>query len=299
MARKHVVCSLHLRIASGRFSIPGADVLADVAAEDLAADGGTEIFRDASLLLDCEVGDAAGGIHLVRGDEGVGGAGVDAAGAGAAAVGRDVEYDAVSDWNGRDNDAEEEPGAELLVDDAGVLADPADAGAGRSGALDEWAGVDVAAGLNFFGGKSLLDGGLEGAEAGEELRVVVGGNEVGGVGGAGLAGLTAPGVAGDPAGVGGRRVGGERRGGVVVKGADDDGTSPGDGNLHGAAKEGAVVVAALEVVHLAGTALSDPVREALSVEVVGRGIDGGDARGVEAGRKGLLAQPLLEAGRPS
>ncbi len=126
--------------------------------------------------------------------------------------------------------------------------------------------------------------------------MVVGGDEVGGVGGVGLA---TPCVAGDPAGVGGRGVGGERRGGVVVEGADNDGTGPRDGDLHGAAKEGAVVVAALEVIHLAGAALGDPVGEALCVEFAGSGVDWGDARGVEAGRKGLLTQPLFEAGSPS
>jgi hypothetical protein len=297
-AWENVVHSVHQRIVNGRSSIPGADVLADVAAEDLAADGGAEIFRDASLLLDGEVGDAARGVHLVRGDEGVGRAGIDAARAGAAAVGRDLEYDAFSDWNGRDDDAEQQPGAELLVDDAGVLADPADAGAGSSGALDERAGVNVAAGLNFFRVEALLDGGLNDAEAGEELVVVVGGDEVGGIGRVGLAGLATPGVAGDPAGVGRRRVSGKRREGVVVEGAYDDGTGPGDGDLHGAAKEGAMVVAALEVVHLAGAALGDPVGEALCVEVVGCGVDGGDACGVETGVDGLLAQPLFERGSP-
>ena len=131
------------------FSIPRADVLADVAAEDLAADGGAEICGNASLLFDGEVRDAAGGIHLMRGDERVGGAGVDAAGAGAAAVGRDGKDCAVGDGDRRDDDAEQKPGAELLINDAGVLADPADAGAGCGGALDQGAGVDVTASLDM------------------------------------------------------------------------------------------------------------------------------------------------------
>ena len=109
--------------------IPGADILADVAAEDLAADGRAEFFGDGAALLDGEVGDAAGGVHLARGDEGVGGAGVDAAACRcrsgrrpgwAALVGGDLE-------RGEDA-AEEEPRAELLIEDAGVLAGPADAG---------------------------------------------------------------------------------------------------------------------------------------------------------------------------
>src|ERR1700722_3570130 len=68
-------------------SVPRTDILADVAAEDLAADGGAKILGDAAFFLDGEIGDAAGGVHLARCDECVGGAGVDAAGARAAAVG--------------------------------------------------------------------------------------------------------------------------------------------------------------------------------------------------------------------
>ena len=43
--------------------------------------------------------------------------------------------------------AEKQPRAELLIDDAGVLADPADAGVLGVDALDDRAGIDVAAGL--------------------------------------------------------------------------------------------------------------------------------------------------------
>ncbi len=50
----------------GRFTIPGADILADVAAEDLAADAVAEVFGDVAALLDGQVRDAAGGVHLIR-----------------------------------------------------------------------------------------------------------------------------------------------------------------------------------------------------------------------------------------
>ncbi len=158
-----------------RFPVPGADVLADVAAEDLAAHGFAQFCGDGALLFDGEVGDAARGIHLVWRDEGVGGAGVDAAGAGAAAVGGDLQGSVGGDGDGGDDDGEEKPGAELLINDAGVFADPADAGFGGEGALDEGAGVDVAAGL---AGEAVLQGGFEVMEAVEELVVVVGGEEV-------------------------------------------------------------------------------------------------------------------------
>ena len=136
------------------------------------------------------------------------------------------EVSAGRDGERGDDDAEQEPRAELLIDDAGVFADPADAGACGDGALDEGTGVDVAARL---AGETLLqDGGFDVAEAGEELVVVVGGDELGGwLAGARVGSrLTAPGVAGDPAGVGRRGVDGERAGGVVVEGADDDGAGP-------------------------------------------------------------------------
>jgi len=65
---------LKIRVGGdGRLAIPWADVLADVAAEDLAADGGTEVVRDGTALLDGEVGDTEGRIHLARGEIGIGG----------------------------------------------------------------------------------------------------------------------------------------------------------------------------------------------------------------------------------
>src|SRR5439155_12431302 len=71
--------------------VPGTYVLADVAAEQPVAHldllGGGE--RAASL--DREIRDAAARVQLARGDEGLGGAGVEAAAAGAAAVATEGE----------------------------------------------------------------------------------------------------------------------------------------------------------------------------------------------------------------
>ena len=154
-------------------------------------------------------------VHLVRGGEGVGGAGVDAARAGAATVGGGECELVWLECEGRDDDGEEEPRAELLVEDAGVFADPADACIAGVDALDDGAGIDEAAGL-------------EGAEFGEELVaeffqaaeqdfvVIRGAFAVGG-----------PGVAGDPAGSVGSGVGGARLGGIVIGGADNHGARPG------------------------------------------------------------------------
>jgi hypothetical protein len=260
----------------GGFAVPGADVLADVTAKDLSADEGAEIFGNRAFFLDGEVGDAAGGVHLVRSDEGVSGAGVDAAGAGAAAIlRREGEAVGLGQWDGGGDDTEEEPGAVSLGEDAGVLADPADAGARGEIAFEERAGVDITAGL---AGGVLLEGGFESAEAGEQVVVVVGGEE------GACRFLAAQSIAGDPAGVQGGGVDGAGYGGVVVEGADQDGARPGEGDLDGAAEEGASVVTALEVVHLSGSTGVDPGGKTGVVFAGG----GGDAGEVEAGVAGEL-----------
>ena len=61
--------------------------MTDIAAEDLAAHALHEFGRDGPLVLDGEIGDAAGGVHAIRHGERVGGAGFNAAAAGAAVVG--------------------------------------------------------------------------------------------------------------------------------------------------------------------------------------------------------------------
>ena len=70
------------------FAIPGADVLADVAAEDVASHAVAQVLGDGAALFDGEIGNAAVGIELVGREKRVRGTGVEAASAGAAAVGR-------------------------------------------------------------------------------------------------------------------------------------------------------------------------------------------------------------------
>ena len=280
--------------------VPWADVLANVAAEDLAADRGAEVFGDCAFLFYGEVGDAARGVHLARGDKGVGGAGVDAAGTGAAAIGSGRKCGGGRNGDGRDDHAEEEPGAELLVHDARVLADPTDAGAGGEGSFDDGAGVDVAAGLAI---EALVECSFNLMKADEELIVVVGWRQiicwfrVCAFGGA-----AAPGIASDPTGVGWRGIGGEWGGGVVVEGADDDGSRPRNDALDGTTEKGALFVPPLEVFHLAGAASGDPCGETLGVELgrFGGGcrIDRGDPCGVESGVDGQLAEPEVMFGDP-
>jgi len=66
--------------------VVGADLLADVAAEDVDAHQRPEVARDGPLEFNGQVGDAATGIHDVGTHEGVGRTGLEAEGALATAV---------------------------------------------------------------------------------------------------------------------------------------------------------------------------------------------------------------------
>ncbi len=268
-------------VGDGRAAVPRADLLADVAAKDVAADSGVEIVGDGSLVLDGEVGDAARGVHTARVgrvEQGLCRAGVDAGGAGAAAVGMQLEGWLRGEWERGGDGGEEEPGAELLVDEAGVAADPAETGAGGEVALEEWASVDVAAGL---AGSDDLEVGLDGAETAQKVVVVIDGIAFG---------VAIPGVAGDPASGFWRGVDGARTSGVVVEGTHDDRFRPWNGVLDSGAEELALLVAALEVVHFGGVSGGDPVGEA-GFCWVGIGIGWSDAGEVEAFGEGSGAEP--------
>src|SRR5258708_2033732 len=69
------------------FTVPGADVLADVASENVLANARPQFLGNRSTFLNREIGNALGGIELVGSDEGVGRTSFDTAGAGATAVG--------------------------------------------------------------------------------------------------------------------------------------------------------------------------------------------------------------------
>src|SRR5512139_1950339 len=64
-------------------AVPGADQLAVVAAVDAVAEQRTQFKRYRTVQFDGEIGDAAARIHLIGGDDGGGGADVDAGGAAA------------------------------------------------------------------------------------------------------------------------------------------------------------------------------------------------------------------------
>ena len=128
--------------------VPRADRETVVAAIDAIAHGGAQVARDMPLVLDGEIGDAAPGIELVGRGEGICGADVEAAAAGPAAVpvrriGREFE--------GGEDGAEEEPGAEVAADEVRVLALPAESRRGGERLLHHRRGIDedLHAGVEF------------------------------------------------------------------------------------------------------------------------------------------------------
>ncbi len=72
-------------------AIPGAHILADVAAKDLTTHVGTERLSDRAALFYGQVSDTEARIHLVGRNQGAGGAGIDASRAAAAAIVRHPE----------------------------------------------------------------------------------------------------------------------------------------------------------------------------------------------------------------
>ncbi|MNC95575.1 hypothetical protein D3C83_127280 [compost metagenome] len=71
----------------GGAAVPGTDFLADVAAEGVAGEVLSDMRVERAAMLDGCVADAQRGVDGAVGEDGVGGAGVEASSAGAAAVG--------------------------------------------------------------------------------------------------------------------------------------------------------------------------------------------------------------------
>ena len=89
-------------------AVPGAGREAIVAAVDAVADEGAEILGNLAFVLNGEIGNAAAGVEFLRGDDSIGGTGIDAGGAGSAAwCGRPVWWEC----QGGDDLRKEEPGA--------------------------------------------------------------------------------------------------------------------------------------------------------------------------------------------
>src|SRR6266542_5739602 len=130
------------RLARGRrFPVPRTDALADVAAELPWAELAFERRVDGAAMLDGEIGDAAPRVEHIGRHEGLGGAGVETGATATAAIDQGV----VEIERGRGQEgADEEPGAELGVEQHRVLADPAQAGPGRQVPFEDRPRVDVA-----------------------------------------------------------------------------------------------------------------------------------------------------------
>src|SRR5262249_36489125 len=119
----------------GSVAIPGTDILANVAAEKLPTASGAKFFVDAFTQLDGEIRDAASRVEHVGLDEGTGRAGIQTQRAIATEIGRrHGKGIGAFAWEGRrqversEHDAEEKPGAQILVDEACVLGQPTEPG---------------------------------------------------------------------------------------------------------------------------------------------------------------------------
>src|SRR5262249_43329658 len=119
--------------------VPGAGSQAVVAAVDAVAEQRAQLRVDRSLMFDGEIGDAAAGIDAVGRGKGLGRAGIEAGAALATMVGLGP---VVRQLSGKQEFAEEQPGAELARDEVGVLALPAQSCRLRCGLLHHRRGVD-------------------------------------------------------------------------------------------------------------------------------------------------------------
>src|SRR3954468_18942433 len=129
--------------------VPRTDFLADIAAVDARPDPGAVLGRDVATVLDRQVRNALGRVEDAGRDERVGRAGVEAERARAALIERrriDRERQAADDLG------QENPRAELWMNDAGVLADPAEAGVLRVDPFLHRPGVDIGTGVERLGG---------------------------------------------------------------------------------------------------------------------------------------------------
>src|SRR5205085_4468210 len=112
-----------------RVSVPGTNILADVAAKNVVPDLVSKLNRYLALLLDSQVRDAPRGIHLVWRSQRICRASVDATRTRAASVRRRSHSRNlfVVQPDRREYGSQEQPRSVVLIDHAGVLPQPADA----------------------------------------------------------------------------------------------------------------------------------------------------------------------------
>src|SRR6185437_3721421 len=119
--------------------IPGTDVLADVASEGPVAERLGLLVGDRAFVLDRPVADASSGVELIRPVEGIGRAGFEASGAGPAVV--RLVWGIVGQFEIDQHRAKDREATGLAIDQAGVLADPAQSGQPGEVALQQWRGI--------------------------------------------------------------------------------------------------------------------------------------------------------------
>src|SRR2546425_7409299 len=130
-------------VRDGTPSVPRAHILTDVTAEYMVSDFRAMRSGKTTAELDGEIRNAESRVQSVDrtvGHERRGRAGVNAARACAAAVGRRRVR---LNLDGNEQFTKEKPGAHLLVDEARVPADPAQTGIARIGPLEQRRGVDT------------------------------------------------------------------------------------------------------------------------------------------------------------
>src|ERR1035438_303841 len=241
------------RLRQRGFTVPRANVLTDIAAEHLPAHAGTQLFGNRAAFLDGEIRDAPGRVQLIRSREGIGRAGVEAARARAAAVGR---WQIGCQYQRRQHDAEKEPRPQVLIQNAGVLANPADPCVLGKDPLNDRARVHVTPGARR-GHLLLLADSQQPRFQREELPeyhlVIV---------------VLRPSVARDPSLCGRAGVRRVRLARVVIQGAYHHRTRPRCDVRQRRALQFAGLVARFQVLHLTRTAVGNP----LGKKVVLRGV---------------------------
>src|SRR5437660_328509 len=127
--------------------VPWTDVLADITAKDVMPDGFAEFFWNVAALLNSEISDAAAGVHLAGCEDGLCGTGIDTARATSATVSR--RHIGLEFQRGQHH-TQEEPRTQLLIDDAGVLANPAYARIFGIDAFHDGTGIHITAGFRMY-----------------------------------------------------------------------------------------------------------------------------------------------------
>ena len=147
-----------------------ADLLADIAAKDPVAELRPQLARDRAALLDGLEGEAARGVDGVGRDDGPGRAAIEADAAAAAVL---VEGRIRLQIELQQQLAQHHPRAMPGHDDAGVLAIPAQPGAGRDGAIDDAARGRSGNGRRPDSPTRYSIAGVQGAACGRQERVVI------------------------------------------------------------------------------------------------------------------------------